>query len=125
MTRALLHAAELTVLAGIAVGAHRYVVRRRGPLAEALEKLAGTSMRAVAAIADTVAGLLYAAFALAVVPAAGESTVRAAEVESALDTVAVFALLVALVQVVAYLVLYRVAHHLEPWPPHPTLPADG
>jgi hypothetical protein len=125
MTRALLQAAEITVLAGIAVGAHRYVVRRRAPLADALEKVAGTAMRAVAAIADAVAGLVYAAFAFAAVPAAGASPVRAGEIDATLDTVAAFAVLVAVVQVVTHLVLYRVAHHLEPWPPRPARSAEA
>jgi hypothetical protein len=39
------------------------------------------------------------------------------EIEAMLDTVALFALLVAALQVISLLTLYRIAHHLEPWPP--------
>jgi hypothetical protein len=119
MTRALLQAAELAAFAGIAVGAHTYVTRRRRPLADALVATAGTVMRAMVAIADVVAALLYVAFAAAVVPFAGLSPVGPGEVDDVLDTVALFALLVAVVQVGGYTLLHRVAGHLEPWPPQP------
>jgi cell division protein FtsW (lipid II flippase) len=115
MTRALLQAAELAAMTGIAVGAHGYVTRRRGPLADALVATAGNSMRAMMAIADVVAALVYVAFASAVIPSTGAVGER--EVESVLHTIAAFALVVAVVQVVSQLVLHRVAAHLEPWPP--------
>ncbi len=122
MSRALLQVAELAAFAGIAAAAHTYVSRRRAPLADALVATAGASMRSVFAIADVVAALVYVAFASAVVP----STVGVpGDLEGALDKVALFALLVALVQVAAHVAVHRVAGHLEPWPPSVTPAADA
>lgn len=125
MTRALLQAAELATFAGIAVGAHTYVAHRRAPLADALEATAGSVMRAVLAIADVVAVLLYVAFAATVVPLTGASPVPARHVEEVFDSVALFAVLVAVVQVAGYMLLHRVAAHLEPWPPRLDAPAPA
>jgi hypothetical protein len=122
MTRALLKVAELAAFAGIAATTHVYVARRRRPLIDALEVMAGDSMRSVIAVADVVSGLLYLAFAAVFVPSSGVSPVAPGAVEAVLDAVAAFALLVALALVVGHLLLYRVAHHLEPWPPQPLVP---
>ena len=122
MTRGLLQAVELVTFAGLAAGAHTYVARRRRPLADALVATAGTVMQAIVAIADVVAVLLYVAFAAAVLPLTGGSP-TGSHVEQVLDTVALFALLVAVIQVAGYMLLHRVAGHLEPWPPSMEAPA--
>jgi hypothetical protein len=39
------------------------------------------------------------------------------DVDAVLDTIGLFALVVALVEVASLFLLNRIAHHLEPWPP--------
>ena len=116
MTRIALQVLQVSTFAAIAVVTHNYVSRRRQTLLTDLEALAGTSMRSFASVADAVAGLIYVAFAAATVPFGGGTT-GPPDLESVFDAVAVFALLVAAAQVVGLVVLHRIAHHLEPWPP--------
>ena len=125
MTRALLQAAEVATFAGIAVGAHTYVAHRRAAFIETLEATAGAVMRAILAITDVVAVLLYVAFAAVVVPLTGTTPVAGGHVEEVLDAVAVFALLVAVAQVAGYVLLHRVAAHLGQSSRHPDAPASA
>ena len=124
MTRIALQLLEITTLAVIAVVTHRYVNRRRGVFLDDLEELAGRSVRMLVGIADVVAGLIYVAFAAAVVPFGGGAA-GLPDVESVFDVVAVFALLVAAAQVTSLVVLHRVANHLQPWPPRNASLAAG
>lgn len=124
MTWTLLQLAEIAAFAAIAGATHRYVIRRRGPFADAVVATGGASLRSVFAVADAVAALVYLAFVSAVVPAQDPTLSGPAGLEGALDQVALFALLVAFVQVVLHMVVHRVAAHLEPWPPRATAVAE-
>lgn len=108
---------EVAALASVALVTHAIMRRFRRPFIAALEGLAGPPVRGLAAVSDVVSGLLYLGFGAAAVPLDGTGRVTSYQIESAFDTVALFAVLVATVQVVNLLALHRAASHLESWPP--------
>ena len=111
---------QLLLLALIAISCHVLVGRARRPLIASLDGLAAGLMDPLAAISDVVAGLLYIAFAAATVPFDGTRSVGPLQVEAMMDSIALFAVLVAVVQLSSLAMLHRLAHHLEPWPPRST-----
>jgi len=116
MTWTMLRSLELAALAVIAVGAHLWVVWLRRSLMDGLRELAGDVARDLARLSDLTAALIYVSFAAAAVPV-GSLRPTSGEVDSVLDTIGLFALVVAVVEVATLFVLHRMAHHLEPWPP--------
>lgn len=107
----------MAALVAIAVPAHVAVTRIRRPLVKDLELSAGGVIRPLAAILHVVAFLLYLGFGAAAVPFDFIGAAGPHDIEGVLDTIALFAVLVAAIQLASLLILHRVAGNLEPWPP--------
>lgn len=101
----------------IAFGTHAFMARVRRPFLASLEGVAGAVVRRMAVTFEVVAGLLYLAFAATAVPFDGVGPATSSQVENVLDSIGLFLVLVAAVQLVTVRALHRVAHSLEPWPP--------
>ena len=97
------------------------------PFLMRLEKTGGHGLRALGAISHVLAGLIYLAYAAAVVPTetvyrvgkgvGSYSEAGPMQVEGVMSSIAFFALLVFLVQFLSLRIIYSVAHRLEHWPP--------
>lgn len=101
----------------IAIGTHAFMARLRRPFLANLQGVAGAVIRRMAITFEVVAGLLYLAFAAVAVPFDGVGPPTSSQVENTLDSVGLFLVLVAVVQLVTLRALHRVAYSLEPWPP--------
>ena len=117
MRAGVLQMIEAGALVVIAVAAHWVTARARRPFVEALGGLGGASVRGLVAVGDVIAWLLYLAYGAAFVPFEDVGLMAPGRVEDGFDGIAVFALLVAAVQVATLVVAHRIAHNLEPWPP--------
>ena len=109
---------ELAVFVVIAGGSHLWMFRLRHAFVEGLANRAAVA-KDLATLSDLIAMLVYVAFAAVMVSFDGGRPVGTFHIEAVLDTIGVFALLVALVQVASIFILNRLTHHLEPWPPKP------
>ncbi|MDQ3958403.1 MAG: hypothetical protein M3273_08795 [Actinomycetota bacterium] len=126
MGRNFLQVLEVAALVAIAVPTHVCMARIRRPYLAHLEEVAGKVVRPFAEISDVIAALLYVGFAAATVPVSGGAVVPSHTVESVFDSVALFAVFVATVQLVSLVTLRRVADHHDPWlhaPPEPAAAA--
>lgn len=120
MEWAALRGLEVAAMMVLAVGSHLLVARLAENFVNSLAKVAGGVVRTVAAVGHAVAGLVYIGFAAVSAPFGdGVGPVGEPDLEGVVDAIGVFALLVALVQVVILLTLQRVANRWEPWPSEP------
>ena len=116
MTWTALQGLEVVSFLLLAGCAHLALRRSRRSLIAGLREIAGDLVRDLARVSDVVASLIYVAFAFTSVPM-GYFQPTGEEIEAVLDTIGRFALVVAAVEVIGLLLLNRVAHHLDPWPP--------
>ena len=103
-------------LTAVAAGIHVAFHRASGRFTAHLEEIAGGVMRSIARISELLCAVLYLAFIAATQPVGGGGPV-AAQIESLLDTIALFALLAVITELFRLTTLHRVAEALEPWPP--------
>jgi hypothetical protein len=101
----------------IGVAAHLGIAHTRRAFVRDLSRLARRRMQPFASLSDVISGLLYVGYAAAVLPFDDYHVAASYAVESALDLIGLFALLVAALQLLSIWAIHRVAHHLEPWPP--------
>lgn len=107
----------LLTLCGAVVVPVRLIMRSiRRPLLNDLARTGRHHVRLAVVVADVTSTLVYGAFVLAAVPFEYDARTAAFHFESALDSVALFALVVAFVEVVAVLAIRRTALNLEQWP---------
>lgn len=118
MGSALVQVLQAVTLAGTAVGVHAAIHRIGRRYTVHLEEVAGPVMRAVAGISELLVALLYVAFIALTEPVGGATSVSA-QLESYLDTLALFASLIVVVELIRLRYLHHVAESLEQWPAIP------
>ena len=121
---------QLVGMASIACTAHVAVALLARPYLKRLENQAGHGIASFAAVTHVVAALLYASFALWSLPTEtlyrveGRVPFRAemarAQMDNLLEMLGIFAVLVAIVLMLSFYAIRRVAQRLEPWPGHHT-----
>lgn len=116
MTWATLQAVEVLSLGVLAGFGHATIAPLRHSLISGRVKLDDRVLRGLTRATNVVEALVYVGFAVAVVPV-GALRPDLTQVDAVLDAIGLFALVVAMVEVTALLVLHRVAQHFEPWPP--------
>jgi hypothetical protein len=112
---------QAVTLAGTALGVRTAIHRIGRRYTAHLEEVAGPVMRAVAGISEILVAVLYGAFIAVTEPVGGGAPVSV-QIEGYLDTLALFASLIVVVELIRLRYLHHVAEALEPWP---ELPAEG
>ena len=126
---------EVAAFVLIAGSAHVLVAVAGRPFWARLEKIGGQGLRALNAVSHVLSGVLYVAYAAAVLPietvhrvgrgvgpyvgpyVGSYKEVGPYQIEAVMNSIAFFALFVVLVQLLSLRLVYGVAHHLEDWPP--------
>lgn len=104
---------QVALCAGVVVPVRLVMTRIRRPVVRRLERAGQYPIRVAVVTADVTATLVYVAFVLAAFPLEYESRLAAHYFERAFDEVAVFALVVAIVEVVSVQTIRRTALDLE------------
>lgn len=118
-----LQVTQAALLVAVAVSARLAMRTIRRPLLGVLKRIGGGAVGVVVATADLATSLVYLAYVAGAIPFETARGARAYHYELALDSVALFALVVAVVEVVSLAAIHRVAQHFEQWPPRPAAPS--
>lgn len=118
---------QVVGMASIACTAHVAVGLLARPYLGRLEEMSGRGIASFAAVSHVLAALIYASFALwslptetaFAVPRRSSFRVEAdrALIDNLLETLGIFAVLVAIVLMLSLYAIRRVAQRLQPWPP--------
>ena len=118
---------QVVGMASIACSAHVAVGLLARPYLRRLEELAGHGIASFAAVSHVVAALIYASFALWSLPTESVYEVprrspfrveaARAQIDNLLETLGIFAVLVAITLMFILYAIRRVSHRLQPWPP--------
>ena len=104
---------QVAMCVGVVVPVRLVMTRIRRPIVRRLERAGQYPIRVAVVTADVIATLVYVAFVLAAFPLEYDPRLASHYFERAFDEVAVFALVVAIVEVVSVLSIRRTAIDLE------------